>query len=185
MNKRIKEMIDECIQYLKQTSLQDLENFISILKEARESKKRLWLTGNGGSCALCIHFSSDLENLGFDTKCLCVNSSRITALTNDIGWEFVYVKQLENFKKGDILILASVHGGGKVGDEWSQNLLLVAIEAKKKGGKILSLIGCDGGRLKEHSDVSIIIPSDSCCYVEGFHSLYTHIICEKLKEKEQ
>ena len=161
----------------------DINDFVHYLQEAKQKDNRIWLAGNGGSACNMSHFASDLMNLGFDVFCMNDNPARLSALTNDIGWEFVYSRQLENFKKSDILVLASVHGGGKVGDEWSQNLLLAAIEAKKKGGVILSLIGCDGGRLKEHSDCSIIIPSDSCCYVEGFHSLYTHIICEKLKEK--
>ena len=161
----------------------DIESFIAFLNDAKQKGNRIWLAANGGSASVVSHFASDLMNLGFDVFCMNDNISRVSALTNDIGWEFVYTKQLKNFKKGDILILASVHGGGKVGDDWSQNLLLAAIEAKKKRGVILSLIGCDGGRLKELSDVSIIVPSNSCCYVEGFHSLYTHIICEKLKEK--
>lgn len=163
----------------------DINDFVHYLRKAKMRNNRIWLAGNGGSAYTMSHFASDLMNLNFDVFCMNDNIARLSALTNDIGWEFVYVKQLENFKKGDILILASVHGGGKIGDEWSQNLLLAAIEAKKKNGIILSLIGCGGGRLKRFSDVSIIIPSDSCCYVEGFHSLYTHIICEKLKEKQK
>lgn len=163
-----------------------VESFVYYLNNAKQRGNRIWLAANGGSASVVSHFASDLMNLDFDVFCMNDNISRVSALTNDIGWEFVYVKQLKNFKKGDILILASVHGGGKIGDDdWSQNILLVAIEAKKKHGTILSLIGCDGGRLKELSDVSIIVPSSSCCYVEGFHSLYTHIICEKIKEHQK
>ena len=166
-------------------SSQELNDFVGYLKDARIDGVRIWLAGNGGSAYTVAHFASDLMNLGFDVFCMVDNTARLTAITNDYGWEFVYTKQLTNFKKADVLILASVHGSGKVGDDWSQNLLLVAVEAKKKGGIILSLIGCDGGRLKDLSDISIIVPSESACYVEGFHSLITHIICERLKGTEK
>ena len=163
------------------------------MTNARSYRNRIWLAGNGGSSSIASHFASDLQSLGFDAICLTDNIPRLTALTNDYCWELVYEKQLTHFTEFDVLILISVHGGGKsplspeLGSEslpWSQNLLLAAIEAKKRGGKILSLVGDDGGRLKSLSDIFILVPSPDPCYVEGLHSLLTHIICKRLKETE-
>ena len=167
------------------SQMPNIESFVLYLKNARDKKDRVWLAGNGGSAYTVAHFASDLMNLGFDVFCMVDNIARLTAITNDYGWEFAYEKQLKNFRKFGVLILVSVHGGGKLGDSWSQNLLLAAIEVKKKQGRVLSFLGCDGGRLKDLSDVSIIVPSELSCYVEGFHSLLAHIVCEKLKEEEK
>lgn len=161
----------------------NLNSFVDELLYAKKRGKQIWIAGNGGSASTASHLASDLMNLGFDVVSLVDNPSRISAITNDYGWEFVYVKQMEHFKEGDIFIPISVHGGGKIGEEWSGNLLLAEAWVRGRRGKTLSLIGCDGGRLKNHSDISIIVPDDTCCYVEGFHSLICHIICEKLKEK--
>lgn len=163
----------------------NINKFVETLRNAKKNECRVWLAGNGGSSATISHFASDLMNLGFDVFCMVDNKARLTALTNDYGWELVYTKQLNYFKERDVLILMSVHGGEGVLKGPSENLLLVTIHAKTSRGEILSLLGCDGGRLKDLSDVSIIVPSDSCCYVEGIHSLLCHIICERLKvEKE-
>jgi len=177
--------LEESKKYLEKLSLQEkqLSSFVWFLMNAKRYGNRIFLAGNGGSAYTIAHFASDLMNLGFDVFCMNDNLARLTAITNDYGWECAYTQQLTHFKQGDIMITASVHGGGKEGEVWSQNLLLVALEAKQRGGIILSLIGCDGGRLKELSNISIIVPSDLACYVEGFHSLLTHIICERLKKE--
>ena len=177
--------LSEAIQVATKLTTQEsnLNSFVKELLYARKRGKRIFVAGNGGSANTSLHLTSDLMNLGFDVVCLNSNISRVTAITNDYGWEFVYTKQMEHFKSGDIFIPISVHGGGKVGESWSGNLLLASIEAIKHGGKVLSLIGCDGGRLKEYSTHSIIVPDNSCCYVEGFHSLICHILCEKIERK--
>ena len=172
-------------QYLLENLIQQedfINSFVKILQNAKSYGNRIWLAGNGGSASISSHFMADLLALGFDAFCMNDNISRITAITNDFSWELAYVEQLSNFKAYDVLILISVHGGGNETENWSQNLLLAAIEARKKGGKILSLVGSNGGRLKELSDIYILVPSENSGYVEGLHSLLTHIICERLKE---
>jgi len=159
---------------------QFLDNFVRVLQQAKEHGNRIHIAGNGGSASIASHFTSDLKNLGFDVVCLNDNISRLTALANDYCWEVVYEKQLLHLRPYDILILISVHGGS---EKSSQNLVLAAIEARKRAGKILSLLGDVGGELKKFSDYYIIVPSNSCCYVEGLYSVLTHIICERLRER--
>lgn len=157
-----------------------LEEFIKVLKQAKHYN-RIYLAGNGGSAATASHFASDLMNLGFDVTCMIDNICRLTALVNDVDWKGVYYEQMNLFDKGDVLILISVHGGS---DKQSSNLVIAAERARHLKRTVLTLTGCDGGKLKDLSDVCIIVPSDSCCYVEGLHSLLTHIICERLKEEK-
>lgn len=178
-------MFETVINCLSQISKEDYKSFISILESARQEERRIWSCGNGGSCSLCVHFTADLENLGLDTKCLCCNQARITALANDVGWENVYVEQMKYFKEGDILIVASVHGG--VGMDragaWSQNLVKACQLAKDNKGLVLGLIGGDGGVVKDIADASIIVPHDSAYIVEGVHSVLTHLICAELRRR--
>lgn len=170
---------EKLLQNFRKENVWLLQNFLDILKHAKNHHHRIYLVGNGGSAYVASHFASDLLNLGFDVVCLNTNIARLTALTNDIGWHYVYVEQLQHFQKGDVLILISVHGGRKTA---SFNLIKAANLANEKGGITLSLTGSDGGMLKPLSKICLIIPSEKCCYVEGLHSLLCHVICERLKK---
>jgi D-sedoheptulose 7-phosphate isomerase len=97
----------------------------------------------------------------------------------------VYVEQLKNLMSpGDVFVAISVHGGSGMDKAgvWSQNLTKAAQYVKDNGGKVLSLVGFDGGVLRQISDASILVPVNSTPLVEGFHLVLTHMICARLKE---
>src|SRR5208282_740376 len=121
---------NEIIRALTETLSQP--NIGKIIEQIREQYSRtLWLAGNGGSCYNVSHMASDLEALGYDTKCLDLNIARITAITNDYGWGKVYEYQMWHFKAQDILIVLSVHGGAvRKGEVWSNNLVKACQVAK-------------------------------------------------------
>lgn len=156
---------------------EDIDKFAQILSKSKLS--RIFLIGNGGSASTASHFASDLSSLGFDTKCLTDNVSRLTAIANDFSWDEVYTKQFYKLLPNNVLIAISVHGGDI---ERSNNLIEATLFAKAKGAKTLSLVGCDGGQLAQLCDFSIIVPSDLTPIIEGVHSVLTHIICERVKE---
>jgi len=109
--------------------------------------------------------------------------SNFTRIINDYGWNYAYSLQLNHFKKDDVLIVASVHGGvEKDGKIWSGNLVEACEVAKKKGGTVLALLGGDGGLIKGLADVSIIVPHEEAGVVEGIHGVLAHMICSRLKE---
>jgi len=111
------------------------------------------------------------------------NAPLISALVNDEGWSNVYTWQLQNLMlDGDLLVAISVHGGSgsdKAG-LWSQNLLKAVKFVKDRKGKVLGFSGFDGGALKGASDVCIVVPINSTPQVEGFHSVLTHLLAERL-----
>ena len=110
----------------------------------------------------------------------------MTALVNDEGWDSVYQYQLENLMDdGDCLIAISVHGGSGKDHAamWSQNLLRAAKYVQQRGGKVIGLVGFDGGALSTLADSRIIVPINSTPHVEGFHLVLTHMICSILREK--
>jgi D-sedoheptulose 7-phosphate isomerase len=103
----------------KQISRKDINNVIEILHEAWKEEKQVFLAGNGGSASTAIHFASDLAKFTsvngkkrFRSISLNDNIPLISALTNDLGWENVYVEQLMNLmQRGDVFVPISVHGG--------------------------------------------------------------------------
>jgi len=173
-------------------SQKDIERVIELLHKAWLEDRQIFLAGNGGSTSTATHFASDLMKFTsvegkprFQAIALTDNAPLISALTNDLGWENVYVEQLKNLmRKGDVFIVISVHGGSgadKAGP-WSGNLLKAAKFVKDNGGKVVGLVGFDGGVLKQIADACIVVPMNSTPHVEGFHVVLTHLICAGLRE---
>lgn len=173
-------------------SEKDIDNFINVLYEAWREGRTVFIAGNGGSASTATHFASDLAKFTsvegkprFRVYSLVDNVPLLSALTNDLGWSEVFVEQLRNLMKpGDIYVAISVHGGSGMNRAgvWSQNLLKAAAYVKENGGKVLSLVGFDGGALRRVSDASILVPINSTPHVEGFHLVLTHLICARLKD---
>ena len=139
----------------KRIDTDSVDKSIQILYEAWKDDKQIFVIGNGGSASTATHFASDLNKWvsekaerRFRAFALVDNIPLVSALTNDNGWSEVYSDQLRNFfRKGDVLIAISVHGGSgsdKAG-LWSQNLLKAVKYAKDNGGKVVGLAGFDGG----------------------------------------
>jgi len=176
----------------KQTSREDISKIIDLLFTAWKEGKQVFLAGNGGSAGTASHLAGDLSKYvasggkkAFRAISLNDNVPLLTALTNDAGWENVYVEQLKNhMQKGDVLVVMSVHGGSgsdKAGP-WSQNLLKAAKYVKDNGGKVVGFSGFDGGVLKQMADACVVVPANSTPHVEGFHSVFAHMIIERLRQ---
>ncbi|MCM8765053.1 MAG: SIS domain-containing protein, partial [Candidatus Omnitrophica bacterium] len=108
---------------------------------------------------------------------LTTNTSIITAIGNDYSFEKVFSRQIEAIgKKGDVLILISTSGA-------SANIVDVALTAKNKGIKTVSLTGAEPNELAAISDINLAVPSKSTPRTQELHSLIIHIICGLLEEK--
>ena len=169
----------------------EIDKAISILYGAWNSDNQVFVIGNGGSASTSTHFACDLNKWvsdGAERKfrafALVDNIPLMSALTNDNGWGDVYAEQLRNFfRKGDVLVAISVHGGSgsdKAGP-WSQNLLKAVKYVKENGGKVVGLAGFDGGVLKTAADACIVVPAESTPHVEGMHLVLTHLMSEQLR----
>jgi len=170
-----------------------IDKAIRILYEAWERDAQVFVIGNGGSASSSTHFACDLNKWVSDEAerkfrafALVDNIPLMSALTNDNGWSDVYSEQLRNFfRKGDVLVAISVHGGSgsdRAGP-WSQNLLKAVKYVKDNGGKVVGLSGFDGGVLKTAADACVVVPAESTPHVEGMHLVLTHLISEQLRAK--
>jgi D-sedoheptulose 7-phosphate isomerase len=181
--------MEEYLAEIKQVvDLQDKKQIIKafdIIYSAWGTYKSIFSCGNGGGASVASHFTTDLTKLGVPAYSLDDNPSTLTMFTNDDGWDAVYEKQLNGkFWKDDVFVCFSVHGGtgkDKAG-RWSQNLLRAVDYARSQGGKVISLAGHDGGEIKKISDVCINIKSESTPIIEGFQSLFAHLVVKLLSE---
>ncbi len=150
------------------------------LLEIRKKNSTLYVFGNGGGAATAMTMANDL---GFDvlkkTKkktfkviSLNDNNSVITAIANDTSYDNIFLNQLKiHFKKNDKILIFSASGNSK-------NLVNAAKWVKKKGGKVISVLGFDGGKLKKISDLVVHIKSKKGDYgpVEDAQLIINHIL---------
>lgn len=148
-----------------------------------KTDKKTMLAGNGGSAADAQHIAAELVGrYGFDrpsipSLALTTDTSNLTAIGNDYGYDQVFSRQLEGMgQEGDIFIGISTSGN-------SVNIVNAFESAKKKGITTVALVGRDGGKMAQMADVSIIIPSNSTPRIQESHILVGHIICDII-EKE-
>lgn len=176
-----KSYIDYLNRLLLSINFKKLDKLKKVLLKARKQGKNIFVFGNGGSAATASSMANDL---GFDilkkTKtskpfkffALTDNTPVLTAISNDTGYENLFINQLKiHFKKGDIAILISASGNSK-------NLVLATKWIKKMKGTTFSLLGFDGGKLKKLSDDYLLIKSAKEDYgpVEDSHLIINHIL---------
>jgi D-sedoheptulose 7-phosphate isomerase len=163
----------------------DISLAVDKIKSSLKNNKKLMLCGNGGSAADAQHLATELVvRLSHDVKrpaipaiALTTDSSLLTAAGNDIGFENLFVRQVEGIgKTGDVLIAISTSGN-------SENVVRAVNKAKEKDICIIGFLGGNGGKLKDIVDVPIIIPSNNVQRIQEGHITIGHIICE-LVERE-
>ncbi len=188
MKEYIKQQIKKSYE-TKQNIYEDealLNNIQTVAKKCvqlyRGDKKTI-LAGNGGSAADAQHIAAEMVGrYGFDrpslpSLALTTDTSALTAIGNDYGYDKVFSRQLEGMgQKGDIFIGISTSGN-------SLNIVEAFEVAKKKNIFTVALVGRDGGEMAKIADISLIVPSDSTPRIQESHILIGHIICDII-EKE-
>ena len=183
--KRIKEIFEESIQ-VKRSALAENSRAIFlaaqvILQALRKGGKILFF-GNGGSAADSQHIAAEFigrfkkERRSLPAIALTTDSSILTAVGNDYGFEKIFSRQLEGLAhKHDVAFGISTSGNSK-------NVLEAIQTAKKLGLKTIGLSGSGGGRLGKMVDVSIAVSSTITARVQESHILIAHVICELVED---
>lgn len=153
-----------------------------ILTTACERGNKILLFGNGGSAADAQHIAAEfVGRFAFDRPAipalaLSVNSSCVTAIGNDYGFDLIFSRQLEALARaGDVAIGISTSGD-------SQNVLRAVTVARGLGLQTVGLTGCHGGKLKNCVDYCICVPSNETPRIQECHILIGHIISELVEE---
>jgi len=161
---------------LKQDS-DTIEKIFTIIRDARQNKKSIFLFGNGGSASTASHFVCDLNKtskvpgiINASAFSLNDNIPHVSAIANDLGYDKIFEEQLKNFlSPGDVVI--AISGSGN-----SPNVLNAVRYAKNHDAIVIGLTGFDGGELKTLCDQALIIPSDKMFHIEDSHLVINHII---------
>ncbi|MBI2650983.1 D-sedoheptulose 7-phosphate isomerase [Candidatus Woesearchaeota archaeon] len=160
-----------------------IEECVKLVVSCMKNGNKLLLIGNGGSSTQASHIAAEftgrykMERKALSAIALTTDMAAITAIGNDYGFEKIFERQLEALgNKGDVLIALSTSGN-------SQNIINAVQKAKKMNMKAIGLLGKNGGRQVNTSDIEIIIPSDNTPRIQEAHLTILHIICE-LAEKE-
>lgn len=151
--------------------------------EVYRQGKKILIAGNGGSAADAQHFAAELVGrYGFDRPslpsiALTTDTSNLTAIGNDYGYEYVFSRQLEGLgQEGDLFIGISTSGN-------SQNVINAFISAKDRGITTVALVGRDGGKMAAMADYALVVPSNATPRIQESHLLIEHMICDII-EKE-
>ena len=178
-DKFINNYIDELTILLNSIDKNEIKSFHDALVESSNNSSRVYIIGNGGSAATASHMANDLKvGLGrrgiinIDAISLADNSSVVTALANDVGYENIFYMQLKDtLKPNDIIIAISCSGN-------SINIIKAVEYAKECGNKIIGMTGFDGGKLMELSDIKIHSKTINGKYglVEDIHIIVNHIV---------
>jgi len=158
--------------------LQKIEQAAEMLTNCYRNGGKVLFCGNGGSAADAQHIAAELSGRFYldrpplYAEALHVNSSFVTAVANDYGYEEVYARMVQAAgQKGDVLVAFSTSGN-------SPNILKAIEMAKEKGMLVLGFSGETGGKIAKLCDVLLNVPSTDTPRIQESHILLGHIICQ-------
>lgn len=163
--------------------LDSIESSASLLKECFKNGNKILICGNGGSAADSQHFAAELtgrykkERKALPAIALSVDTSALTAIGNDYGYEFTFSRQVQALaRKGDIVFGISTSGNSK-------NVINAFNVAKSLGCKVIGLSGRDGGAMHKLCDINMIVPSEDTARIQEVHILAIHILCDIIERE--
>jgi len=154
----------------------------NIIAESLDSGGRLLVCGNGGSAADAQHMAAEMvgryqrDREAWAAIALNTDSSAVTAIANDYGFERVFARQVEAYgRAGDALVAISTSGA-------SANVLTAIAAARDKGMKVVGLTGGEGGEMVSACDVCLVVSSSSTARIQEVHALLIHVLCELVED---
>ena len=180
----VRNYVEQNLALLNALDPRQIANIITEFEKARDGNKRIYAIGNGGSASTASHFVNDMgkgASLGrekrFKTIPLTDNVPWMTALSNDLSYEDVYVEQLRNFAEpGDILL--AISGSGN-----SENVLRAVRYGNDVGCVSIGFTGFEGGQLKDLVQHCVVISTDHMGRIEDLHVILQHMICYYFMEQ--
>jgi len=186
MNGTIRAAIEESVE-VKTRLLAETDTTLAriavAMAEAFRNGGKVVLFGNGGSAADAQHVAAELvnrflmERKPLPTLALTTDSSVLTAMANDLGFDCVFARQVQALvRPGDVVVGLSTSGN-------SENVLQGLRAARACGATTVGLTGRDGGRLKDVADVCFRAPSDNTPRIQEAHITVLHAICEAVERE--
>ncbi len=160
---------------------QNIEKIARLVIDTLLKGSKILLAGNGGSAADAQHIAAEfvgrylIDRRALPAIALSADTSCLTAISNDMGYEKVFSRQLEALgAPGDLLWALSTSGN-------SENLSSALKTAKSLGVSTVCLLGKGGGKMKGMGDIELIVPSDDTPRIQEAHITIAHLICEAVE----
>lgn len=181
---RIKQSIALKQQVLADTAILDtMEELMETMVERLRQGNKILFCGNGGSAADAQHLAAEFSGRFYQDRAplpaeaLHVNSSYLTAVANDYGYDQVYSRLVRGMgRKGDLLVGLSTSGH-------SLNVIRAMEQAKDQGLGVLAMTGQGGGKMKDLADWLLAVPSKDTPRIQEVHMLLGHILCEGVEHR--
>ena len=185
---KIKKIIEASVNTKQQILLDPVllatvEKVVSVITAAFKNGNRVYFCGNGGSAADAQHLAAEFsgrfytDRKALPAEALHCNTSYITAVANDYGYDVVYSRMIEGIgQKGDVLVGLSTSGN-------SENIIKAFETAREKHMITVAFTGATGGKMKAISDHLINVPSNDTPRIQESHITIGHIICQLVEEK--
>jgi D-sedoheptulose 7-phosphate isomerase len=184
---KIKEILAASIK-VKQDTLSDeklmatVKECVTLIVNAFRNGNKVLFCGNGGSAADAQHLAAEFsgrfytDRKALPAEALHANTSYVTAVANDYGYDFIYSRLLEGIGcKGDVLVGLSTSGN-------STNIINAFNVAKEKGITTIAFTGSTGGKMKDLTDFLINVPSNDTPRIQEVHITLGHIVCQLVEE---
>lgn len=186
MRERIKDILLESIQVKEEILRNQVDSILQIavlMIDCLKKDGKVIVFGNGGSASDSQHIAAELvgrfkkDRSALAAIALTTNTSILTSLANDYGYDVVFERQVEALgKKNDVVLGISTSGKAK-------SVALGIKQAKKMGIKTVALSGGDGGDIVKLADVSLLVPSKVTARIQEAHITIAHIICEMIEQE--
>jgi Phosphoheptose isomerase len=164
-----------------ETFVHKIEQATVLCIDSLKAGGKIWFCGNGGSAADAQHLAAELSGrFYFDrdplpAEALHVNSSFVTAVANDYGYDMIYSRMLQgSARKGDVLVAISTSGN-------SSNMMKAIEMAHSVGVAVIGMTGEKGGKMKDACEVLLNVPSNDTPRIQESHIMLGHIICENIE----
>ena len=168
----------ETILKVKETMSEPLQEASELIVQTLKNGNKVLFFGNGGSAADAQHIAAELtgryktERRGLPGIALTTDTSALTAIGNDYGYDRVFDRQVEALaQKGDLLFGISTSGN-------STNVINAFKVGQEIGCKTVGMSGRDGGAMNDYCDVNLVVPSDDTPRIQEMHILFGHTICQ-------
>lgn len=174
----------ETLQSLLRSNINDIEQSGQMICDALVGGRKILLCGNGGSAADAQHIAAELvgcyekQRRSWPAIALTTDTSALTAVSNDLGYEQVFARQLAGLAQaGDILIAISTSGRSK-------NVLKAVERAMELGCRTIALTGASSDPLGSMCDFTVAVPSSRTSRVQEAHITIGHLWCEMVDQIE-
>ena len=173
----------EVVRTIEERLMDGISRAAVMIGDALNDGKKLLLMGNGGSAADAQHFAAEIvgrfrmERRGLPAMALSTDTSILTAIGNDYGFEAIFRRQVEALaSEGDVVIGISTSGT-------SENVFSALSLARQMGCKTVGLLGKDGGTIRDIVDIDLTVPSKDTPRIQEGHIMMIHIICDLVEKR--